>query len=155
LGDVYDLLKSSDNMALDAISDKIRSTMSVDACSIYILASNLDELSLISTAGLPDSTVGQRIKVGEGIVGYVAQTRTTLAIEDATLDPRALRIATGPSAKRRTYHSVLSVPLVTEDKLVGVIDARTFRAKSWEQREIDFFALVAKYVADAIGVSRL
>lgn len=153
LSEVYDLLKSNIDLTelLKIVSGKIRSAMRVDASSIYILDTASDELSLISTAGLPDSALGQKIKVGEGIVGYVAQNQDTLAIEDATLDPRALRIVTGVGAKRRTYRSVLSVPLMSYDKLVGVIDARTFEAKSWGQGEIDFLMLIAKHIANAIS----
>ena len=154
LNEVYDMLKSKGNIDdfLDAISKKIKKAMSVDASSIYILDQELDELSLIATAGFPDSTVGQRIKVGEGIVGHVAQTQTLLAIEDATLDPRAVRVVTGTSTKRRTYRSVLSAPLIAEDKVVGVIDARTYQSKSWGQNEIDFLGLISKIVADAIAL---
>jgi len=152
LNEVYDLSKSKDNMEdfLDAVSKKIRKAMSVDASSIYILDQELDELSLIATDGFPDSTVGQRIKVGEGVVGHVAQTQTLLAVEDATLDSRAIRIVTGTSSKRRTYRSVLLSPLIANDKVVGVIDARTFQSKSWGQNEIDFLTLISKIIADAI-----
>jgi ligand-binding sensor protein len=152
LDEVYDQLKHKENMKelLNTVTEKIKLAMSVDASSIYILNQESNDLILFSTAGLPDSALGHVIKVGEGIIGYVAQTQSVLTIEDATKDVRALRVVTGSSSKRKIYRSVLSVPLISNGKLIGVIDARTYQTKSWDQSEIDFLMLISKHIADAI-----
>jgi len=151
LGEVYDILKSKDNglYMLNSVVYKIKHTMSVDACSIYLM-DNANEIVLSFTSGLPDSAIGQHIKVGEGIIGYSAEKLIPLAIEDATLDPRSFRIVTGTSSRLRTYRAILSMPLISDNMLLGVIDIRKFNKNTWEQKEINFLSLIAKYIADYI-----
>jgi sigma-B regulation protein RsbU (phosphoserine phosphatase) len=138
---------------LDTITGKTKSVLSVDACSVYILEEHHRELSLVATDGLPTRHVGRRIKVGEGVTGHVAETREVVAVEDATRDPR-FKSLTGSSATDRkrswVYRSVLSVPLVAQDRLIGVIDVRTLKPKRWSQADIDFLSIIAEHVAGII-----
>jgi serine phosphatase RsbU (regulator of sigma subunit)/ligand-binding sensor protein len=137
---------------LKTITGKTKSVLSVNACSVYVLDQDHQELVLIATDGLPASVVGRRIKVGEGITGHVAQTRTPAAVEDATRDPRAKSFpsATTTRKRRRVYQSILSVPLIAQERLIGVIDARTFRLKKWAQTDIDFLSIIAEQIAGII-----
>jgi len=143
-------ITSSDNdpkHKLDRITEAIRFQMAIDACSIYKLDDNTQELVLKSTNGLPESTIGQRIKVGEGIVGYSAEMRIPVAVEDVTKDSRAIRSPFKPGRKRRIYHSILTIPLTISEDLVGIMDARTFEPKIWKQNETDLLSMLAIHIA--------
>ena len=134
---------------LNTITGKTKSMLSVDACSVYILDQHNRELILIATDGLPGRHLGRRIKVGEGVTGHVAETREVVAIEDATTDPRFSSSLS--SARRRwSYKSVLSVPLMAQDRLIGVIDVRTFKPKSWPRADTYLLSIVAEHVAGII-----
>ena len=139
---------------LRTITSKTKAVLSVDACSVYTLDQNQQELVLIATDGLPAAAVGQHIKVGEGITGYVAQTRAAVAVEDAKRDPRVKSFSVPPAVrtgrKRRSHQSILSVPLIAQDRLVGVIDVRTFQPKAWAQTDTDFLSIIAEQVAGII-----
>ena len=134
---------------LNTITSKTKLMLSADACSVYILDQNNRELILIATDGLPDRHLGRQIKVGEGVTGHVAETREVVAVEDATSDPRFSSSLS--SARRRwSYKSVLSVPLIAQDRLVGVIDVRTFKPKSWPQADTSLLSITAEHVAGII-----
>ena len=137
---------------LKIITGKTKALLGVNACSVYILDQDHRELVLSATDGLPAAVVGQRIKVGEGITGHVAQTRAPVAVEDATRDPRAksFHIAAKTGERRRSYRSILSVPLIAQDRLVGVIDVRTFQPKAWAQTDVSFLSIIADRVAGII-----
>jgi serine phosphatase RsbU (regulator of sigma subunit)/putative methionine-R-sulfoxide reductase with GAF domain/ligand-binding sensor protein len=132
---------------LKIITNKTKEVLDVDACSVYTLDQLNQELTLIATDGLPSSVIGRRIKVGEGITGHVAQTREAIAAEDAIRDPRS---TTRGSKKPGVYQSILSVPLIAQDRLVGVIDARTFHLKKWGQTDIDFLSIIAEQIAGIV-----
>ncbi len=130
-----------------SITDKVKEALSVDACSIYDLDRSSQELILEITSGLPDTALGQRIKMGEGIIGRTAQEMTTMAVEDATKDPRSVRIGTTTSMRKRVYHSILAVPIVSMNNLIGVVDVRTFKPRIWQQDEEDFLFIIAEHIA--------
>lgn len=132
---------------LKFITDETRKALLVDACSIYDLDFNSKELVLKVTSGLPDIALGQKIKMGEGIIGHSAKEMSPIAVEDATKDPRAVRIGTITSPKKRIYHSILAIPIISLNNLVGIIDVRTFRPKTWIKNEIDFLSAIADHIA--------
>ncbi len=137
---------------LRTITSKTKAVLDVDACSVYILDGSQQELVLIATDGLPSGVVGRRIKVGEGITGHVAQTREAVAVEDAARDPRAKSFSSAARTgrRRRVYQSVLSVPLIAQDRLIGVMDVRAFKTKTWPQTDTDFLSIIAEQVAGII-----
>jgi sigma-B regulation protein RsbU (phosphoserine phosphatase) len=134
---------------LKTITGKTKAVLDVDACSVYILDQHQHELVLIATDGLPASVVGRRIRVGEGITGHVAQTRAAAAVEDATKDPRSTSYSS-TSRRRSVYQSILSMPLMAQDRLIGVIDVRTFKPKRWAQSDTHFLSIIAGQVAGII-----
>jgi len=142
---------------LGTITSKTKALLDANACSIYVLDQSRQELVLSATDGLPVAVVGRRIKVGDGIIGHVAQTRLAIAVEDVTLDPRvksfSVPATTGTSrtgGRRRSFRSILAVPLVAQDRLVGVIDVRTYDPKAWAQTDIHFLSIIAAQVAGII-----
>ena len=142
---------------LKTITGKTKSLLDADACSVYVLDQSRQELVLSATDGLPVAVVGRRIKVGNGITGHVAQTRLARAVADVTLDPQAKSFSVpaatrtgGTSRRRRSFRSILAVPLIAQDRLVGVIDVRTFSPREWAQIDIHFLSIIAAQVAGII-----
>lgn len=64
-------------------------------------------------------SAGLELKLGEGIAGYVAQTRKSLVIVDAQNDPRFC-----PDFDKKTgfvTRSILTVPIIHHERLLGVV----------------------------------
>lgn len=137
---------------LKTITGKTKALLGADACTVYVLDQKQNELVLSATDGLPVAAVGQRIKVGEGITGHVAQTRVAAAVEDVTRDPRTriFSLARRPGKKQISCLSILSVPLVAQDRLIGVIDVRNLRPKAWTQTDMHFLSITAGHIAGII-----
>ena len=98
------------------------------------------------TGGGPGRTV-PRLRLGEGVVGTVAQRREGLIVNDFRSSPHAIPIL----AQGTTHTAVLAEPLLFRDRLVGVIaigrDA-TMGAFTEDDRKI--LALFADQAAIAI-----
>lgn len=133
---------------LATITSKTKSMLGVDVCSIYTLNQSHQELVLSATDGLPRTVIGRRVKVGEGIIGRSAQTRSAVVFEQEPEKP------TGRRAESARYQSILSVPLIAQDRLIGVIDACTLQARKWTQSDIDFLAIIAGQVAGVVEKSK-
>ena len=90
-----------------------------------------------------------RLKVGEGIAGWVAKEKTPLFVRDVSKDPRyCSRVDSISSFKT---HSIMCVPLVTRGKCLGVIELLN-RSEDREFGEEDMLLLstIADYTAIAI-----
>ncbi|PYO46010.1 MAG: hypothetical protein DMD84_27330, partial [Candidatus Rokuibacteriota bacterium] len=73
--------------------------------------------------GLPEVRMPRTVPFGEGIVGRVAETRTTIYVADVPGDPRAL---SGEWARETGIARMMSVPiLAANDDLLGVLVVRS------------------------------
>ena len=75
-------------MRLDKIVELIAASMNAAVCSVY-LKRGRDALELCATEGLnPDAVHQTVLRVGEGLVGDIAQHARPLNLSDAAAHPR-------------------------------------------------------------------
>lgn len=94
-----------------------------------------------------------RVAVGEGIAGLVAMTGQPMAISNARSDPRHA----SPIAEQTGYmpDSLLCVPLVFEDEVVGVLELMDKEAAgAFDNADIEVLGLFASLAAVAIEQSQ-
>ena len=86
-----------------------------------------------------------RTKLGEGITGWVAQHRETVLVNDVTKDK-------GNRYKRydEPSNSELCVPIVDQDRLVGVINLESYRKGAFDERDKQMLEALADQVVIAI-----
>src|SRR6266568_7753805 len=123
-----------------------------DSCLIYILED--DELVLRASKN-PHSEVVDRLKlrVGQGITGWVAEHKTPVAVaRDAFQDPRFRSFNELPE---EVYQAFLSVPVLSRDKLVGVINLQHRQPHDYSQREIHMISTIGFLVGAEIEMARL
>ena len=138
---------------LDVVAEIAVQVTKTDTCYIYLLDDAEEELVLRSVQGDPTpSIVGKwRLKVGEGITGWVAKTRRHVAIDkEAFRDHRYKAFETEDE-----FQSMLSVPLMADDQLVGVINIRTKPSHEYTDAQRRLMEHIAEQVANAIHSSRL
>lgn len=92
-----------------------------DACLVYLFDSETSEIVLRASQVPHAKALGKlRMKMGEGITGWVAEHKAVVALSsNASADPRFKRF---PSLVEDTYQSFISVPLVSGGDLVGVVN---------------------------------
>src|SRR4029077_15936359 len=106
-----------------------------DSCFVYVLEG--DELVLRASKN-PHSEVVDRLKlrVGQGITGWVAEHKRPVAVaRDAFQDQRFRSFNELPED---LYQAFLSVPVLSRDKLVGVINLQHGQAPHHNQLETHF-----------------
>src|SRR5690348_9078556 len=138
---------------LRIVIDRTTSAMGVEVSSLYLLEPRDAVLRLVATNGLNRRSIGRAtLRVGEGITGWVANARVPLAARDVRTDPRFKWI---PGVDEERFTSMLSVPVVARDEVVGVMNVQTVEAREFERGEIDFLQTIADQVAGIIEKSRL
>jgi signal transduction protein with GAF and PtsI domain len=123
-----------------------------DACLIYVLEG--DDLVLRASKN-PHPEVVDRLKLrlGQGITGWVAQHREPVAVsEKAALDPRFQFFHELPED---SYEAFLSVPLMCRGRVVGVINLQHRQPHVYRRREIRLISTVGFLVGAEIEMARL
>jgi uroporphyrinogen-III synthase len=120
----------------------------VDACLIYFYDKQKKELTLVASKKSHDELLGQiTMRRGEGITGWVVEHNQTVAIEkEAYTDPRFKPFKELPEDK---YESFLSVPIVNEDGVVGVINFQSRLPYSFLAVQIETLEAIVKIIASA------
>lgn len=110
---------------LDALLNKIIKYAGIivkaEAASILLLDKKKNELYFKVSLGKKSKEIKKyRVKVGEGIAGWVAEKGKSLIIDDVTKDKRwAKKIDTSTKFKTK---SLICVPLILEKEIMGVME---------------------------------
>jgi len=89
-------------------------------CSLWVLDGKEKVLKIRATQAIGEEYLKERsLKLGEGVVGYVAEQKKPLAILDVLKEPRYKEKAL---ARKEGLVSMLSVPLTVKDKVIGVTE---------------------------------
>ncbi len=138
---------------LELIIREATSAMDTDVCSLYLLTSRGRELLLTATNGLNEKMVGKVVmRVGEGITGWVAETRRPAVVADVSKEPHWKWV---PGLDEDRFHSMLSVPIESGPRLVGVLNAQTAQRRDFDSGDIDFLRAIAGQVAGILERSEL
>jgi signal transduction protein with GAF and PtsI domain len=122
-------------------------------CSLWILDGKEKVLKIRATQTISEEYLKERIlKLGEGVVGYVAQQNKPLAILDVLKEPRYKEKAL---AKKEGLVSMLSVPLTLKDKVTGVINCYTSYPHEFNETERAVLTAVANQAAVCIENTEL
>ena len=138
---------------LRIVIDRTTDAMGVEVSSLYLLEPREGALRLVATNGLNRRFIGKAtLRVGEGITGWTASARVPAAARDVRADPRFKWIQ-GVDEERFT--SMLSVPLLIRDEIVGVMNVQSVRERVFDREEIEFLQTIANQVAGIIEKGRL
>lgn len=137
---------------LGRVVEIISAVVETDSSFVYVLEK--DELVLRASKNPHAEAVDRlKLRVGQGITGWVAEHKTPAAIaRNAFQDSRFRAFNELPED---SYQSFLSVPILTRDKLVGVINLQHRQPHEYSQREIHLISTIGFLVGAEIEMARL
>ena len=114
--------------------------------SIFLLEENVQELVLKSSFGMNTSEQKRLVKrMGEGIVGQVAELKKPLIVEDIRKDGRFQNYKSGHNY---SSHSFICSPLMIKDKLIGVINiADKESGLPFENQDLELLDFISNQIA--------
>ncbi len=135
---------------LQAIMSQVERLLQPKTWSLLLVDEASGELCFeIAVSPVAQELKGIRLKMGEGIAGWVAQTGQPLLIPDASKDNRfASHVA---NEVEYPVSSILCVPLKIRDRVLGVIELiNTFDERSFMDDDLPLLGAVADFAAIAI-----
>lgn len=135
---------------LQATVDAARAIFGAAAASVFLLEEERGELVFEAVSGEGSAAlIGRRFPAGTGIAGSVLATRQPLVADKLEGDPRFAREA----AESTGYvpSSMMAVPLVIDDRPIGVLSVLDRRDRSRSAlEEIELLGLFADQAAIAL-----
>jgi signal transduction protein with GAF and PtsI domain len=140
---------------LNSIVEATVTLFDAEAASIALYDAATDRLVFEVAAGEQGQGVlGLSIAPDQGIAGYVFRTGQALALSDVAHDARFGRTV----AEQTAYlpRSIVAVPLVSDDRTIGVLEVLDKRsAAAFSLRDIELAAVFARQAATAISATRV
>lgn len=137
---------------LQMIVDLVSEEMGTDSCSVYLLEDD-SSLVLKATNGLHEDSIGKvRLKLDEGITGAAASQKKTIFTSDAPSHPDYLYI---PITGEERFQSIISTPIIAEDKNIGVFTVQAKDKRDFSINEIETIETLAELLAGIIRNSHL
>ena len=149
--EVADVLATSLDLdtTLRRVSEVVRKVIDYEIFAILLLNEKTQELRFRFQVGYPpEFSERTRIKVGEGVTGLAAQSRQTVLISDVRTDARYI-------AGVENVCSELAVPLITKNRVIGVIDLEAREPGYFTEEHSRLLTLIASRMAAGIENAQL
>ena len=137
---------------LDKIVVQVAANMVAEVCSVYVMRAD-SRLELFATEGLAREAVHQTtLRVGEGLVGVIAQTAEPLALADAQSHPS---FSYKPETGEEIYHSFVGVPVLRGGNTLGVLVVQNRTKRAYTEEEVEVLETIAMLLAEMIASGEL
>lgn len=130
------------------VAHNLISRLNYKDCMIYLW--NEDKTKMVQKAafgpkGSPEAITRQVFDVlpGQGVVGYVMQTREPLLIPDTRKDPRY-------RVDEMVRLSEICVPIIHNDELIGIIDSEHPELNYYKARDLKILTTIATLLGNKI-----
>jgi HD-GYP domain-containing protein (c-di-GMP phosphodiesterase class II) len=137
---------------LELIAEQVKTILSCDRCSVFILDRHTNELWSKVALGMQHTEI--RVPFGKGIVGHVASTGQTLNITDAYQDQRFTHDIDRVTGYRT--RTILAVPMKNVGgHIIGVFEAMNKAGSPFDVDDEGILQLISSLAASAIENAQL
>lgn len=144
------------NLDLEKVLSRIIEIVSVvtkaDSCFLYLISDG--ELVLRASKNPHPKAIGNiKLRIGEGITGWVAETHKLATISERAYNDERFKLFN--SLPEDKYEAFLSAPVVYKNKILGVINIQHKKTRIYKKDEINLIEMVARVTGGAIENARL
>ena len=132
---------------LTLVMDTLDSLIPYDAAGIYLINKDdkknnpyIFKSKALRGYDISFALVEPQLKLGEGFIGYVAQSGKPIISSDVSLDDRYF------PARRRTKSEIVA-PIIANNEVIGVFDLESDRLNAYTQDDLSVLQLLASQVA--------
>ncbi len=137
---------------LHFVADSVLALLHVDKFALFLMPPGRQILEIKIARNISRACVSSmKPKLGEGIAGWVAEFETPTAVQDVAADHRNRSCPIDGEGIR----SLVSVPLQSGDKVIGVLHAMSSRRRLFTVGEMELLYTIANQVGAAIANAQM
>ncbi len=150
LYELFQLISSTldPNEALDLIIDAAMKITNATTASLILVDWESNILNIKVSRGFVKHIENLKLKVGEGLTGWVAKNGQSLLIADVSKDSRYVQL-------NKNIKSELAVPLKIEESIIGVVNVDSTRLDAFDDDDVNLLILLSKQSAQMIKNGQL
>ncbi|MDY6875831.1 MAG: GAF domain-containing protein [Chloroflexota bacterium] len=134
---------------LQAAAEALAAELKGNNVALMLLDSESDTLRMAASVGYPpDVSNGLRLRLGEGVTGWVAQQGEPLLVPDVRLAPSYYEAASNT-------RSELCVPLVVGEEVIGVLNVESYQVDAFTPGDQRLLSTLASNLAVLVERARL
>jgi phosphoserine phosphatase RsbU/P len=133
---------------LERTAALVRAVIDYKIFAILLINDRTSDLRMRFQIGHKPEIERLRIRMGQGVVGHVAQMRQPILLND-------VRNAENYIDANPDVRSELAVPLITKNRIIGVIDIQAEQLNYFKPEHLHLLTLTASRIAGAIENARL
>jgi serine phosphatase RsbU (regulator of sigma subunit) len=134
---------------LQQILDGLKKIIPYDAAAIFVIDRSNQELVSHLQQGYPRGRESKlRLKLDEGVVGWVARHKKSAIVADTSMDSRYI------AADRRTRSEIVA-PMLSRGKVIGLVVLESHRLDAYRRRHMRLLETFAAQAAVSIERARL
>lgn len=113
--------------------------------SVMLINKKKGVLDIIASKGIKEEVVSKtKLKLGEGITGWVAQTGDPKLVNNTRQDPLYIKV-------KEDLLSELAVPIKTLNNVIGVVSVDSNKEDSFNQDDLEMLTMVSELGAQILG----
>src|SRR5262245_10855541 len=129
--------------ALSLIVREAARLMQASSCSVVLINPTNGFLEIQASQGLPENAEALKLRIGEGLTGWVAQTGKPARVADVMKDKRYIML-------RPEVRSELAVPLEVNNEVRGVLNVDADRLDAFTEDDQELLESLAAQAASVI-----
>ncbi len=140
------------NRVIHFVADSVLSLLHVDKFALFLYDPATGRLEIKASRNLSDETADtMKPRLGEGIAGWVLEFETPTAVQDVAADHRNRSCPIDGEG----VISLVSVPLQSGDRVIGVLHAMSSRRRLFTVGEMELLYTIANQVGAAIANAQM
>lgn len=137
------------NTLLQRVAEVVKRVIDYEVFAILLLNERTQELRFRFQIGhRPEVADKIRVKIGEGVTGRAVKERRSILVNDVTKESRYIQAV--PHIR-----SELAVPLITKNRVIGVIDIEAPQPGYFKEEHARLLTLIASRIAVSVENARL
>jgi Nif-specific regulatory protein len=129
---------------LEIILERCLELTSAKTGSVMLIDDEASVLDIVAYKGIDEKVASKtRLKIGEGVTGWVAETGSPKLVNNTRQDPIYVKV-------KADLLSELAVPIKTEDKTIGVISVDSNRENAFTDDDLELLTMVAELAAQIL-----
>ena len=145
------------NEVYEQFAKEVRKLISFDGIAINMI--NYEEgtvtVPFVSEIAVPGCQPGEVLPLAGSVTGMVMQRRSGLIIETEEMDEFKNRFPTLLTAFDKGLRSLLVVPLLYKDRVIGALHFRSVKSKAYSDKDLELAASIGNQIAGAIANAQL